>query len=191
MNWGAPAFFAAGKRNRRQRPPVLLFSLVLTACQNMPEPYAPPEQRQTFENFRPYRVTRIVDMSDGDAPEHFVRDITNTGTGSWRWTMQRPTVRVVLRSNENLTYTIDFSIAEATFKDTGPVTVSFFVNDHPLDKIRYASSGQQHFEKKVPQDWVQPNQETTLAAEIDKVWVSKEDGTHLGFLLTRIGLKQE
>lgn len=157
----------------------------------MPEPYAPPEQRQTFENFRPYRVTRVVEMSDGDAAEHFVRDISGAGTANWRWVGQRPTVRVMLRSNQDLIYTIDFTIAGATFQDTGPVTLSFYVNDHLLDKVRYTSFGPHHFEKKVPADWVETNKEATVAAEIDKVWVSKDDGAKLGFLLTRIGLKQE
>ena len=57
--------------------------------------------------------------------------------------------------------------------------------------MRYTEAGEQHFEKKVPAGWVEPNKEVTLAAEIDKVWVAKEDGTRLGFLLTRIGLTQE
>ena len=167
-----------------------LLLAALTGCQNMPEPYAPPEQRQPFENFRPYRVSRIVDMSDGDAEEHFVRDITNNGTSSWRWAGQRPTVRVLLRSNQNLHYLIDFTIPEVTFKETGPVDMSFFVNDHLLDKMRYTSSGEKHFDKEVPENWVEANKEATVGAEIDKTLVSK-DGSRLGFLLMRIGLRQE
>ena len=94
-------------------------AVLLSACQNMPEPYAPPEQRQPFENFRPYRITRVVNMSDGDAEAHFVSGITEISGGSWRWTEQRPTVRLTIRSNENLKYLIDFTIAGKTFEQTG------------------------------------------------------------------------
>ena len=58
----------------------LLAALIcLTGCEKMPETYAPPVQRQPFENFRPYRITRVVDMSDGDVDSHVVHDILGTG----------------------------------------------------------------------------------------------------------------
>src|SRR5689334_21058101 len=124
-----------------------LAGLSLWSCQNIPETYAPPEQRQPFENFRPYRVSRLVHMSGGDAESHFVRDISGAHSGSWRWTGQRPAVRVLIRSNENLHYLIDFTIPGATFEQTGPVTLSFYVNDHLLDRAVYTSPGVHHFEK--------------------------------------------
>ena len=71
------------------------------------------------------------------------------------------------------------------------MTVSFFVNDRLLDKVRYTAPGDQHFEAKIPDGWVEANKEVTVAAEIDKVWTPPQEGAHLGFILTRIGLKQE
>jgi hypothetical protein len=165
--------------------------LYLSGCEKMPETYAPPVQRQPFENFRPYRITRVVNMSDGDVDSHVVHDILGTGGASWRWTGQHPTVRVILRQADNLVYTIDFSIADATFKETGPVTLTFFVNDHMLGSAHYTSPGTYHFEQPVPQGWVQAGKESTLAAEIDKVWVAPQDGAKLGFILSQIGLRQE
>jgi hypothetical protein len=164
-------------------------ALALAGCQNMPEPYAPPVQRAPFENFRPYRVSRIVTMSDGDAEQHIVKDIGGLA-GPWRWTGQRPTVRVTPRSNENLRYLIDFTIADSTFRETGPVTVSFFVNDRLLGSRRYTAPGDQHFEAPVPAEWVTPNAGTIVAAEVDKVWVAPADGARLGLILTRLGLTQ-
>lgn len=55
----------------------------------MPAPFAPPEQRVPFENFVPYRMNRIVDMSDGEADANFVRDISGP-SGTWRWTGKHP-----------------------------------------------------------------------------------------------------
>ena len=156
----------------------------------MPEPYAPPVQRQPFEDVRPHRMSRIVAMADGDAASHFVKDFPPGMPAAWRWTNQNPTVKVVPRSNQGLRYIIDFSIPEVTFKVTGPVTLSFQVNNHVLDTIRYTASGEYHYEKPVPPDWIEPMKETLLGASIDKVWVSPNDGVRLGFILTRIGLTQ-
>jgi hypothetical protein len=162
----------------------------LSGCQNMPQPYAPPVQRQPIEDARPHRVSRMVNVTDPGAETHFVQDISGVREGSWRWTQQKPTVKIVQPTNENLIYTIDFTLPEVTFKTTGPVTLTFYVNDRALDHVRYEKPGQLHFEKPVPADWVTPGKETTLAAEIDKVWVSPQDGAKLGFILTRIGLTQ-
>jgi hypothetical protein len=165
--------------------------LGLAACQNMPEPYAPPEQRQPIEVQRPYRVSRIVNMDDGDAGIHFVRDIKDL-SGNWRWTGKRPAVRIQVRTTEKLHYLIDFTLPDVTFKVTGPVAVSFYVNDHLLDTVHYAASGPQHFDEALPDShWVEPNAEAIVSAEIDKVWVSPADNNQLGFILQRIGLKEE
>jgi hypothetical protein len=161
----------------------------------MPAPYVPPEQRQPFENFAPYRVHRLINMGDGDAEKHFVRDIGGLA-GSWRWTGKHPEVRVFLRTNQMLHYVIDFTIVEATFKDTGPVTLSFFVNDHLLDKMTCTTTGSQHFDKPIPDEWIESGwiesgKDATVGAEIDKVWVSPADHAALGFILTDIGLRQQ
>ncbi len=165
-------------------------AVFLCGCQNLPDPYAPPEQRQPFENFAPYRISRVVKMADGDAEAYFVRDIGGLA-GTWRWTGKHPEVHLFLRTNRKLHYVIDFTIVEATFKDTGPVTISFFVNGHLLDKITYTAPGSQHFDKPVPEEWVEAGKDAIVGAEIDKPWFSPADGAALGFILTRIGLRQE
>lgn len=164
--------------------------VLASSCQNMPEPYAPPVQRQPFEDARPHRVSRIVDMSDSDSAAHFVKDILPGTPEPWRWVNQSPTVKVVLRTNQSLRYTTDFSLPEVTFKETGPVTMTFSVNDHVLDSIPYKAFGEYHYEKPVPPEWVEPMKDTVLSASTDKVWVSPKDGAKLGFILTRIGLTQ-
>lgn len=95
-----------------------------------------------------------------------------------------------MRSAENLRYTIDFAIAEVMLRNTGPLTVSFLVNDVVLDRVRYPHDGVQHFEKAVPAGLVTEGQEVTVAAEIDKPWVPPEGGPQLGIILMRIGLTQ-
>jgi hypothetical protein len=177
-------------RIRAALPAIALgLALSLAACQNMPEPYAPPVQRKPFDNFHP-RVVRVVNMADPDAHLSFVKDIAEGSSGSWRWTGKRPTIKLRLRSNQNLKFVIDFSLPEVTFKDTGPVKISFFVNDRMLGQESYESPGVKHFEKDIPSIWLTPGEEATAAAEIDKVWVAKADGATLGFIVTRMGITQ-
>ena len=161
-----------------------------SGCQNMPEPFAPPVQRQPLADFRPYRISGIVKMSDADAPAHFVQDITGLQAATWRWTGKRPTVRVTVRSAENLKYVIDFAIVEATLATTGPVTVTFLVNDRVLDRARYARAGSQHFEKPIPAGWVTADQDVTVGAEVDKLWIPADNSPKLGIVLVRMGLTQ-
>jgi len=163
----------------------------LCACQNMPESYAPPVQRPIFEEYHPEFVN-IVNMGDVDAPTRFVQDISPLAEGaehSWRWCKQRPTVKIRVKATANLKYTVDLAVPDVTFRDTGPVTISFYVNQHLLDRAQYTAAGQYHFEKAVPPDWIAPREDILLAASIDKVWVSKKGDEREGFILTRIGLK--
>ncbi len=132
----------------------------------------------------------MVDMSDVDAPAHFVQDITSLEAATWRWTGKKPTVRVQIPSTENVRYTIDFALAETTLLTTGPVTVTFLVNDRVLGHARYTRAGNQHFEKPVPAGWVTAGQDATVSAEVDKVWTPPDGGTKLGLILVRIGLTQ-
>jgi len=164
--------------------------MLASSCQNMPESYAPPVQRQPFEDSRPHRMSRIVNVADADAASHFVRDIAPGEPAPWKWTNQNPAVKVTPRTNQGLRYIIDFTLPEVTFKTTGPVTVTFSVNGHDLDRVKYTAFGEYHFEKAVPPEWVEPLKETTVEASIDKVWVAPTDGAKLGFILTRMGLTQ-
>ncbi len=175
---------------RRRLGWVCMAALLATGCRNMPGPFAPPVQRQPLEDFRPYRMSAIVDMSDEDAQTHFVQDLTSNATPTWRWTGEHPAVRVRMRSAGNLRYTVDFAIAEVMLLKTGPLTVSFLVDGRVLDRVRYDHDGVQHFEKAVPDGWVTAGQDVTVGADIDKPWIPPEGGPKRGIILMRIGLTQ-
>ena len=164
---------------------------LLCGCGNLPEPYAPPAQRPFFE--APPEAARILNMGDADAESHFVQGISAELEGNtWRWTGKRPTIRLRPNSNRSLAYSIDFAIAGSTFQQTGPVTLSFFVNDHLLDRVHYATPGRRRFEKPVPAEWLVSGEEATLAAEVDKVWTPPQRGAApLGFILVSLGLEKQ
>ena len=132
----------------------------------------------------------MVEMSDPNANLHIVKDIYNPGNAPWRWTNQNPTVRTLAVSTGNLKFRADFAIWNDSFKVTGPVEIAFLVNGHPLDKIRYTSPGDKHFEKPLPDDWVGADTETTLALFVDKLYTSPTDGNKFGVILVRMGLAE-
>ena len=163
----------------------------LSGCGNLPETYAPPPQVPVLE--APAGFARVLDMADAHAETHFVQDISpSLEANTWRWTGKRPTIRLFPGSNQKLHYLIDFVIAGATFQQTGPVTLSLFVNDRLLDRKRLTAPGRQKLERPVPADWVEPNATVILAAEIDKVWTPPQsDAKPLGFILVSLGLERK
>jgi hypothetical protein len=171
-----------------------LFSAIcglLCSCGNLPEPYAPPAQRPFFDS--PSEAVHVINMGDSDAESHFVKDISPELEGNtWRWTGKRPTIRLHAGSARDVLYSIDLVIAGATFQQTGPVTLSLFVNDHLLDRVRYTTAGRRSLKKSVPAEWLTENENTTIAAEIDKVWTpAQAGGAPLGLILISMGLERQ
>lgn len=132
----------------------------------------------------------MVDVGDPEATSHFVKDVED-GDGSWRWTAQNPTLKVLAFTQEGLSLSADFTIWETAFAQTGPVQLSFFVNDHLLDKIRYTEAGYKHFEKPVPASWLAVNPENIVAITVDKLYTAPQDGKKFGIILSRIGFEQK
>jgi hypothetical protein len=166
-----------------------LLCLCLAACDRLPESYPPPEQRQPVASIGPGPDAMMVSMDNSDADGLIIKDVYG-GTGiSWRWTKQEPTVRVPVLSADNIKFSADFALWADAFKTTGPVEISFLVNGKQLDKVRYTTPGDKHFEKLVPADWLAGNTEATVAMSVDKLYIAPRDGAEFGVILARLGLK--
>ncbi len=164
--------------------PVLL--LVAASCSKAPDIYAPPIERRPIEGAAP-ELEEFVQMRTPQAARHLVRDFLSAPAGQvYRWTNQQPALRFHLRRSAGRRLRFDFVIAGATFKETGPVTITFKVNGRLLDTVRYDAPGEKRFEKAVPADWLDAGP-AIVSAEIDKVWVSKTDGARLGVMLLGAG----
>ena len=170
---------------------ILLPPLLLSSCVNIPDSYAPPVQRKPLTGTEPHPIGNFVNMGDLNATAYIVKDVADgIEAGSWRWARKRPELRFFLETIENLSYKADFSIADTLLRETGPVTISIFINGQLLDTLKYAEGGEKHFEKPVPPKFLRAKAMNFVAMEIDKVWVSKADGVILGFILTRAGFTQ-
>jgi len=137
---------------------------------------------------RKYPAGVLIEMGDPEADDAIVRDVQARIEGvGWRWTHEFPELRFLLHRTEKLKFTIDFGFPAPNFKDTGPVTVSFFVNGNLLDKVRYTTAGDKHFEKPVPAAWLKEGEYTVFRAQVDPPWVAPSDKARLGFVLHRVG----
>ncbi len=167
---------------------IALCLLFLAGCARAPESYPPPMQRKSLPDLEDTPSSLMVNMTDLNAEAFFVRDISpGLEGGGWRWTNQRPELKIYLPSTKGLKLVWAFSIVPVTFAQTGPVTVSFFVNGQLAGRLPCPKPGEYKFEQPVRQELLRPNDYNTIAAEADKLWVSKTDGAKLGFTLTRAG----
>jgi hypothetical protein len=165
--------------------PVLLF--LCSGCGRSPDIYQPPIQRKPLLGPEAH-LGQFVNMSDPVADAFIVRDISKTTEGgSWRWAYRHPELRFYLRGTDKLHLVFDARAPEITLRETGPVTLSIQINGHELDKIRFETPEERHYDKLVPAAFLQPHSENFVSFETDKQWVSKQDGAVLSFVLTRAG----
>jgi hypothetical protein len=161
--------------------------LFAAACSRTPDIYQPPIQRKPLTGPEAH-LGQFVNMTDPAVDAYIVRDISKTTeAGSWRWAYRHPQLRFYLRGVDKLNFVMDARMAENTFQETGPVTLTIQVNGHDLDKILFEKPGDRHFDKPVPASFLLPHSENFVSFETDKQWVSKEDGAVLSFVLTRAG----
>ena len=163
-----------------------ILPLLLCSCDRLPESYPPPEQRQV-QALTPDPSAMMIEMNDPDSAQHVVKDIYDSPGSPWRWTAKQPTVKLLVYATDHVRLSADLAIWDEGFKQTGPLELSFLVNGHLLDKVKYAEPGYKHFEKAVPADWLSADTESTISVDVDKLYVSPLDGVKFGFILTRIG----
>ena len=165
---------------------VAILSLLLCSCDRLPETYPPPQQRPA-QALTPDPYAMMVEMNDPDAAQHIVKDIYEPFGSPWRWTSKQPTVKMLVDASDNIKLSSDFAIWDDGFKQTGPIELSFLVNGHLLDKVKYATPGYKHFEKAVPPAWLSADTESTISIDVDKLYVAPQDGVKFGIILTRVG----
>lgn len=153
--------------------------------------HAPPVQRHAMAGPDYTKLKHFIAMSDPVAMNHVLGGVRPEpqGGGGWRWTLDRPRFKFVLPTTKALTFTAEFTLPEVTFKETGPITVTYWINEHQLDRIRYDSAGPRKFEKAVPPEWLRTDQDTVVGMDLDKLFTSAGDGEKFGLALTRLGFR--
>jgi hypothetical protein len=173
----------------RPRYVLLAFlSLLLAAgCTRAPESYPPPTQRSL--HLEPWEVDPpFVKIDAVDVQEYVVKDINPAlGGGGWCWTFERPELKFILNCIERQKFAADFAVVAATLTQTGPVTISCWINGRLLGKMYCPTPGDRHFEKPVPASWLSTEEYTRVVIQADKLFIAESDGAKLGFTLHSAG----
>jgi hypothetical protein len=125
-------------------------------------------------------------MDDALADDYIVRDIS-AEHGVFRWAFRHPELRLRVPEGRKLKFAAEVAIPEATFKDTGPVTISILIEGKPLASLHCPRAEKYRIEKPVPPDWVESGKVVLVTFETEPRWVSPLDGAQLSFLLYDAG----
>lgn len=115
---------------------------------------------------------------------YIVGGIDRSGDRRWRWVARRAETRFWLTEPRPYKFALRLFIANQTFEQTGPVTISCFIDGKLLERFRCDAPREFTFEKDVPAAWISTEAPTTVVFETDRVW--KEE---TAFLLVEAGFR--
>ena len=125
-------------------------------------------------------------MDDPLADDYIVRDIS-PARDHHRWAFLHPELRFRLKDGSYSKLAAEFAIPEATFKTTGPVTITAAVNGTTLGTMRCDHAGDYRMEKALPAGVAVADKEVHVTFEASPRWVSPDDGAQLSFYLRSAG----
>jgi hypothetical protein len=136
----------------------------------------------------PKPIGAFIEMGDPDASRYIVRDINDQSEGTgWRWVHEFPEMRFILNRTRGWKFAMDIGLPAFNFQQTGPVTISLYVNGKLLDRVRYTTPGDHRYEKPVPASWLKTGEFTLVRAQVSPPWIAPTDKARLGFVLYRAG----
>ena len=167
------------------RPPVIifvaLFHLLWAGCNSLPVFYAPPAQRASQAS------RHLVKMGDPDANSYIVQGFRSESEGgAWRWALDHPVLRFTLPDAGPLQFTMLFTLPQATFHDTGPVTLSVAINGKPFDRIPCDHAGDYQVTRPVADSFLHKPGVNLVAIDPSKTATPEK----LGFVLTSAGFAE-
>lgn len=164
-------------------------ALLAGACGREAGWFPVPVQQSLDLGMDPGGVGSAVKMVDADADDYIVRDI-DPMPGAWRWAFAHPELRFRVRSAEEWRFTAQIAIPEVTFRVTGPVGITYFVDGRKLGAIRCGHPGEFEIDQAVPAGWLDAGRYIHVTFEADRHWVSPEDSAQLSFQLFQAGFRK-
>ena len=163
---------------------------VCVGCNRLPESVPPPVQRAALTVPPATGLGYFVDMRDPNSNAYVVQGIADHTEAPWRWAYEHPVLRFQVPDVGRLRFMLDFSLPERTFRETGPVTLTFTINGKRFDRVRFETPGQLHYSREVAPEFLNLQGENRVAIDPEPVWVSKADGGKLGFIISRAGFAE-
>src|ERR1035441_6360886 len=75
----------------------LLWMVLCAGCTRLPESFPPPEQRVPLTVPRSGALGYYFSMADPNADAYLVKDVADSGPGTWRWVYDHPVLRFLDR----------------------------------------------------------------------------------------------
>jgi len=122
-------------------------------------------------------------MSDADADAYIVQGFRAKSEGAWRWAHDHPVLRFTLPDAGPLKFSAFFTLPEATFRQTGPITLTISINGRHFDDVRCDHAGDYPFLQPVPDQMLHKPGVNLVAMVPDKTATPEK----LGFVLVRAG----
>ena len=133
----------------------------------------------------------FVEMSHPAAPSAIVKDINATvEAGTWRWTGEHPSLKVKLADIQGWRLLVRYAVSDVTFKDTGPVKITFAVNGQDLHTEIIRTPGDRVFNQPVAPAILKQG-DNIISIHVHNPWTSPTDGAKLGIILTGAGLVRQ
>jgi hypothetical protein len=168
-----------------------LLGLLATGCTPAPQWYPVPYQRVLTVGADPAGLGEFVNFNQRAAQEYVVAEILEGSPNDvWRWTNQNPTLRFFLLEPQGWEFQVSFTLAESTWKSTGPVGLRVVLNGQELGTATALGQGRHEKSWKVPAELIKPKAENLVRLELDKVFVAPGDGAKLGMILEAAGFKK-
>jgi hypothetical protein len=129
-----------------------------------------------------------VAVSSADAYKYFVDEIIMCPPKSALcWTLDAPELKFWLSSSQDRVFSANFKLASDTLKQTGPLVIDYFINDHFLERVQYAGDGDHTYRHAVPSSWLRTDDYTIVKMQIRNPYIAPADGAKLGVLLVSAG----
>ncbi len=169
-----------------------LLCLLAAGCTPPPQWYPVPYQRVLTVGADPAGLGEFVNFSQRAAQEYVVSDVLEGSPNDvWRWTNQNPTLRFFLLEPHDWQFQVNFTLAESTWKTTGPVGLRVLLNGQVLGTATGLGQGRHEKSWVVPLAMVKAKAENIVRLELDKVLVAEGDGVKLGMILEAAGFKKQ
>ena len=170
--------------------PILVFASC-AACGGL-GPYPPPAQLEPLAIPDGRSLSYFVLMSDPNAGQYIVRDISaTTEGGSYRWAYAHPALHFRLPPAARARFLMEFALPESNLRVTGPVSLSYKVNGRLIGQAQYDTPGLHTYSSgEIPAGVLKPDALNLVEIEPDKSLFASGDRQRRSFVLVRAGFTE-
>jgi len=130
-----------------------------------------------------------IENSDPVYERAMLRDFMPASPGQWRWTFEHPALLMSAPKKPGTAFTMDFVIHAATFKETGPIRLTVFINGQKIGDKLYTTPEGQSFTAAIPESAFRADGIALVETTQDKYYKAPDDAQKMGYLFRSAVIK--